>query len=152
MTPHPLQQWFPQFTRALDRAPMAALMCAGAILLGIALAGARTSPPTKSTPPTTEPSEIPKPLIEGTQLLEKPGTFQLSGDRVTFLPARENRRFTVLENLVLENVAQSLASDPLPQTWIVSGKTTEYRGNNYLLLTYAVQKTQFLSKEDASSH
>jgi hypothetical protein len=149
MTPHPLQQWFPQFAHALERVPMAGLMCAGAILLGIALAGARTSPTHETgAPPSASPSDAPMTLLEGTELREEPGVFQLSGDRQTFVPAGKKQRFTILENSVLERVAQSLLNNPLPQQWIVSGTVTSYRGNQYLLLARAVQKTPFLPETE----
>jgi hypothetical protein len=142
MTSDSLQQWFSRFVHTVDRAPMAGLMCAGAILLGIALAGARTTLPAESgAPPSSDQSDTRRPLLEGTELREELGTFHLSGNRVTFVSAGQKRRFTALENLTIERVAQSLADNPLSQQWIVSGTVTEYRGNNYLLVTRAVMKT-----------
>jgi hypothetical protein len=144
MTPHPLQQWFPQFSRVLERAPMAGLMCAGAILLGIALAGARTSPTreTGAPAPAGHP-DAPLPLFDGAELHQEPGVFQTAGERLTFVPAEKKIRFTVLENRVLQQVTRSLADNPLSQPWIVSGTVTTYRENYYLLMTRAARKTQF---------
>lgn len=38
-----VKQWFPQLLTALDRAPMAGLICAAAILFGVALAWSRSA-------------------------------------------------------------------------------------------------------------
>jgi hypothetical protein len=127
---------------------MAGLMCAGAIFLGVVLAGAKTSPTAENkASPAVEPSEAVKPLLEGTELHEERGTFRMSGDRMTFISADQKRTFMVMENQTLQRVAESLSDYPIPQQWIVSGTVTEYRGNNYLLLTRAVLKASFLPEE-----
>ena len=38
-----VKQWFPQFLTALDRAPMAGLLCAAALLFGVTLAWTRSA-------------------------------------------------------------------------------------------------------------
>ena len=104
-------------------------------------------------------------LREGTRITDVPGTFQFSGDRVAFHPdhlshpgsssqsAGKSRpgstgrpegklekaeSFRVLENLALERINRELGQARGNLQWTVSGIVTEFRGNNYLLVTKAV--------------
>ena len=43
MAVNQVKQWFPQLLSALDRAPMAGLLCAAAILFGVTLAWTRSA-------------------------------------------------------------------------------------------------------------
>jgi hypothetical protein len=124
---------------------MAGLMCAGALLLGVALAGARPTNSTESgeakshgDPAVKVVDEIPEktaPVRENAELAEKAGQFVIDGGRVIFIAADTQSRFIVLENLTLQSVADGIAGNTARQTWAVSGKVTEYQGANYLLLT-----------------
>jgi len=140
-----LKQWFPHLPAALDRAPMAGLMCAGALLLGVALAGARSSNPNDSgtaaadaavQPGGEKPGVAPR-FLDADELVEQSGTFGISGDRLTFVTANGGHRFIALENLPLEGVAYALHNHSASLEWVVSGKVTEFRGSHYLLLTRA---------------
>jgi hypothetical protein len=82
-------------------------------------------------------------LREGTRITDVPGSFQFSGDRVSFHPdGKEDKgeSFRVLENLALERINRELGQARGVLQWTVSGMVTEYRGNNYLLVTKAVVK------------
>jgi hypothetical protein len=150
-----LKQWFPHLPSALDRAPMAGLMCAGALLLGVALAGARSSNPnengaastaetiTGSTEkPTGENQETVARFHEDGEIVEQVGQFSIGGDRVVFVTANGQHRFIALENRSLEGVASTIGGNLASVPWIVSGKITEYRGSYYLLLTRAQRQSQ----------
>jgi hypothetical protein len=142
-----LKQWFPHLPNALERAPMASLMCAGALLLGVALAGARSpfshdneastadAVANAAICPTDENRETAAALREGAKLVEQTGQFAVSGERVVFVATDGQRRFIVLENLSLEGVAKALDGNPAAARWTVSGKVTEFRGAYYLLLS-----------------
>lgn len=88
-------------------------------------------------------------LREGTDLKDAVGSFRLTGDRATFILADGSARFGGLENLTLERVVNVLAGDPTPLEWIVSGHVTEYKGNNYLLITRAILKSKAADSEAA---
>jgi hypothetical protein len=154
-----MKRWFPHLPGALDRAPMAGLMCAGALLLGVALAGARSTISgennTASAKSLTNPStkmavDVPEntaPFHEDAELIEQNGQFSISGDRVIFIAVESQNRFIGLENLVLQGVAEKIAENSAEQTWTVSGKVTEYRGTNYLILTRAQLLSQLPQAE-----
>jgi hypothetical protein len=147
-----LKRWFPHLPGALDRAPMAGLMCAGALLLGVALAGARSTisgengaasaktPGGLTVKSAGENPERTAQFHEDAELIEQGGQFSVSGDRVIFIAAESQIRFIGLENLVLQDVAEKIAANPAQQFWTVSGTITEYRGANYLFLTRAEPK------------
>lgn len=80
-------------------------------------------------------------LREGTQLSDASGHFKLSGSRVVFVLADGSRRFTVLENLNLERIAQMARDDAQRVAWTVSGLVTEYQGTNYLLIRRARRRS-----------
>jgi hypothetical protein len=84
---------------------------------------------------------------EGTELKDALGTFRLTGDRATFILADGSARFGGLENLNLERVANVIAGDPSPLEWVVSGVVTEYKGNNYLLVTRAILKSKAMASD-----
>ena len=78
-------------------------------------------------------------LREGTRLTDVVGSFQSIGnDNVSFALGGNKDSFRVLENLALQRINQVLDENRGPRQWIVSGLITEYRGNNYLLVTKAV--------------
>jgi hypothetical protein len=79
---------------------------------------------------------------EGTMLNDVLGTFKLTGDRATFFPADGSARYGGLENQALERVANVIGEDPEALEWLVSGTVTEYKGNNYLLVSRAILKSK----------
>jgi hypothetical protein len=85
-------------------------------------------------------------LREGTRLVDVVGAFQsIGGESVTFTPgapADKKDSFRVLENLALQRVSQVLDENKGARQWTVSGMITEYKGNNYLLLTKTVVHPQ----------
>ena len=74
---------------------------------------------------------------EGTELVDVPGRFRLTGDRVTFATEADRRQFVVLENLNLERIVATLAETPQPLLWNVTATATEYRGANFLFVRHA---------------
>ena len=81
-------------------------------------------------------------LREGTRLNDVPGSFQFSGDRVTFHPdGGKGESYKLLENLAMERISSELGRSRGTPNWIVSGMVTEYRNANYLLVTKAVVKS-----------
>ena len=95
------------------------------------------------TPIAESSSGKPKDRVrEGTELQDVLGTFRLTGDRATFYPADGTGKFGGLENQTLERVATVIAADPASMEWLVTGTITEFRGNNYILLTRAILKAK----------
>ena len=85
--------------------------------------------------------EEPKRLLrEGTRLTNVLGKFRMTGDRYAFFPDDpKSQKLTVLENLLLDRITGA-ADFHSRRVWEVSGHVTQYRGANYLLLTWAVAK------------
>jgi hypothetical protein len=81
-------------------------------------------------------------IREGTNISEKSGQFQPTGDRLMFYLADTGQRLGTLENLNLERVAKMVGDSPEPLEWNVSGMVTEFQGVNYLLVERAVLKTK----------
>jgi len=75
-------------------------------------------------------------LREGTQLEDVQGRFTQSGDRTMFLEEGTNRSTKCLENLWLQRIVSSQKSDRRV-TWQVTGKVTEFEGENYLIIEVA---------------
>ena len=48
--------------------------------------------------------------------------------------------FVGLENLNLQRIARTIADNPVPLQWSVTGTITEYRGANFLFVRRAVLK------------
>lgn len=81
-----------------------------------------------------------KRIREGTKV-EATGYFRTTGDRVTFYSDGGKTRYRSLENLTLERISRAIEDNPGQLEWSVTGSATEYRGANYLLITYAAVKT-----------
>ena len=77
-------------------------------------------------------------LREGTRIVDQPGHFRLTGDRIVFFSTQHNARYVVLENLNLERIAKAMADQPSRRKWKVTGTLTEYHGDNYLLVEKVV--------------
>ncbi len=75
------------------------------------------------------------------EVIRMAGTFRETSDRVTFYRggSRETA-YTVLENLALERVVNSLTGTRKPRVWDIKAVLTEYQGVNYLLLKHAVMQ------------
>jgi hypothetical protein len=143
-----VKQRFPQLLTALDRAPMAGLLCAGAILFGVALAWSRSAAMSgngKMSPESAAPAraadsgakfqdDIRPGIREGGEIVSQIGYFQPAGSRLTFVSADSKSRFVALENQNLERVAQAVAQNGQLQ-WIISGTLSQYRGENFILLS-----------------
>jgi hypothetical protein len=150
-----------------SRLPMGNLLCATVLLLGIAMAGASSPDSKEGTPPTggvkpvsttpvaagtpagqatKEPAAADRHLREGTEIVDVPGSFRVSGGRVIFSPTDGRQSLIGLENLNLERVSRALADHPEQPEWIVTGTVTEYRGTNFLLLRRVVLKNRSLSR------
>jgi len=144
-----------RLTSRLHRAPIAGLICAAALLLGVALACAQTDHQTKitiDTPSLEKPVSTPGRsrdgrLREGTVISDQLGHFRMAGDRVTFFTEDGEGRFVVLENLNLERIARVIADNPDKLQWSVTGMITEYGGANFMLLRRATLKNQTRAEE-----
>lgn len=79
---------------------------------------------------------------EGTHLVDRIGRFKVTRERVTFCEQEEEREFPSLENLALERVARIVSDSSDELQWSVSGMVTEFRGQNYLLITRALLKAE----------
>jgi hypothetical protein len=75
---------------------------------------------------------------EGSKLVDVPGEFKISGDRVAFHSVDGKSRFACLENLNSERVYRIVGESPETLHWSVQGTITEFRSENYLLVTQAV--------------
>ena len=73
-------------------------------------------------------------LREGSSVPDLMGSFRILGDRLQFVEKEGNRSFRCLENLMLQRVHQVIGDEPNETAWIVNGKITEYRGENFLLI------------------
>ena len=104
----------------------------------------RTLPARASTVRRKDEDKLGERLREGTRITDVTGSFQFSSDRVSFHPdgkGDKGESFRVLENLALERINRELGQARGILQWTVSGMVTEFRGNNYLLVTKAMVKT-----------
>jgi len=135
-----------RFGEALLRTrPGAAAGGLAVVLLAVAMAGIglpqAPAPGPPSSPRVLPVAEAPPPRVrEGTELVDQTGAFQIVGERVVFVAERNSQRFVALENLNLERIARTVASHPYPLQWRVSGRITEFRGNNFILVERAIGK------------
>jgi len=136
MLRQPVAQEFPGDS-VRHRLPMTALTCAVALVLSVALAGARTPLPEDANSAEGEANQR---FREGTDIVDLTGHFRMTGDRVTFFTDDGKGRYVGLENLNLERIYRMIADNPNRLQWIVSGTLTEYSGTNYILVRRAVLK------------
>lgn len=137
--------------------PMASLLCAGALLLGVALAWAqaphglglaRLSPSPSGTSELGSGSSgaagaaAEGRLREGSEIVEQSGRFTIDGSRLRFVGEGGKQQLVALENLNLERISQAVSSSPEPLEWLVTGTVTEYRGTNYLLVRRATLRSR----------
>lgn len=75
---------------------------------------------------------------EGREAREMQATFASVGERMSCKLPSLQATVTVLENLALERVSETMMRHAEDATWEVEGIITEYQGRNYLLLQRAV--------------
>lgn len=79
-------------------------------------------------------------MREGTALTEVRGRFKVANERYVFMDEINNQSLTCLENLMLQRVYYFLKDDEGGrQRWSVSGKITEYNGENFLWIDRAMR-------------
>ena len=76
-------------------------------------------------------------IREGQLIKDEKAKFKSNGIRFMLHRSGDHRPLTVLENLALERVAEYISKSGANATWLVEGTITEYRGENYILLTRA---------------
>ena len=146
MTANRISLTQPQWTGTLERLPSAALLCAVGLLFAVVLAGTQVVENANLSTIAEQPADSASsvkadPRVrEGTEITRQLGTFTLVGQRISFTTADGRRRFTALENLLLERIARATADNAKTAQWSVSGVVTEYRGANYLLISHAETK------------
>lgn len=77
---------------------------------------------------------------EGTQIAQLPGRVVPRGAQIAFQPSDGTGMLLLLPNQLLERIEQYEAArsrDGKSGTWRLSGRVTEYQGENYLLITGA---------------
>lgn len=88
-------------------------------------------------PPKSSEDDRKKLLLrEGTQLDDVKGRFTQAGDRTLFIEDGTNRTTKCLENLWLQRIVSSQKNDR-SITWQVTGKVTEFEGENFLIIELA---------------
>jgi hypothetical protein len=79
-------------------------------------------------------------LREGTNLSEARGKFKIGKDRIVFSDEGQNKSFACLENLMLQRIDSFLKDDEGgKQRWTVSGRITEFNGENFLWIDRAIR-------------
>jgi len=92
-------------------------------------------------------------LREGTRIRDQLGHFiQLTSDSAIFV-GQNGRRLSVLKNLNLQRVVHMPRSTRAPEEiqWSLSGIVTEFDGDNYLLITRIVRKSETAPRHQASA-
>jgi hypothetical protein len=79
-------------------------------------------------------------IREGTSLAEARGRFKPVNERFVFVDESTGKPLTCLENLMLQRIQSFLKDDEGGrQRWSVSGKITEFNGENFLWLDRAIR-------------
>lgn len=92
-------------------------------------------------------------LREGTRIRNQIGHFiQLTNDSAIFVD-QDGRRLSVLKNLNLQRVVHMPRSTRTPEEiqWSLSGIITEFDGDNYLLITRIVRKSETAPRNQAAN-
>lgn len=106
-----------------------------------------TPEPGQRSSPGQQATQLERRYREGTHLVDRIGRFKATGDRVTFYSKDDGRQFPALENLALERVARVISETSDNLQWCISGQVTEFRGQNYLLVTRAIVKAESTTAE-----
>lgn len=81
---------------------------------------------------------VKKRIREGTALIDKRVFFRQTGSRTTLYTLDENERYVCLENLNLQRILQAIEEKPERSVWRIDATFTEFRNENYVLITRAV--------------
>lgn len=76
---------------------------------------------------------------EGHRVENATVTFQVSEAERFLLTLNGEKGLTALENLALERIADAMRIDSADNRWVVTGRVTEFRGQNYLWIERATR-------------
>lgn len=76
---------------------------------------------------------------EGHRVENATVTFQISETERFVLTLNGEKGLTALENLALERIADAMRIDSADNRWVVTGRVTEFRGQNYLWIERATR-------------
>lgn len=76
---------------------------------------------------------------EGHRVENATVTFQVSEAERFVLSLNGEKGLTALENLALERIADAMRIDSADNRWVVTGRVTEFRGQNYLWIERATR-------------
>lgn len=76
---------------------------------------------------------------EGHRIENVTVSFQISETERFLVALNSERGLTALENLALERIADAMRVDSADNRWVVTGRITEFRGQNYLWIERATR-------------
>lgn len=76
---------------------------------------------------------------EGHRLENVTVTFQISETERFLVALSSEKGLTALENMALERIADAMRTDSADNRWVVTGRITEFRGQNYLWIERATR-------------
>jgi len=77
-------------------------------------------------------------IREGTAFKGKHVFFRETGDQIVLYTVEDSQRFACLKNLALERILATMQEKPERQFWKIDGEFTEFRGENFVLISRAV--------------
>lgn len=79
---------------------------------------------------------------EGHRIENVTVSFQISETERFLVTITSEKGLTALENLALERIADAMRVDSADNRWVVTGRITEFRGQNYLWIERATRATK----------
>lgn len=79
---------------------------------------------------------------EGHRIENVTVSFQISETERFLVALSSEKGLTALENMALERIADAMRIDSADNRWVVTGRITEFRGQNYLWIERATRATK----------
>jgi|GEM_PF-2155713 hypothetical protein len=99
----------------------------------------------ESKPTTTKDQDKSKDTSrwrEGHRIENVTVSFQISETERFLVTLSSEKGLTALENMALERIADAMRIDSADNRWVVTGRITEFRGQNYLWIERATRATK----------
>jgi len=120
---------------------------------GESAGAANKNEPNKATPTASKDATKSKDVLrlrEGHRFENLTAMIQITETERFMASIEGDKNFLVLENLALERIAEAMRIDSTDNRWVLTGRVTEFRGQNYVWVERATRAAKIAGQQSTN--